>query len=138
MKRQLLNLMAIAAFATTLTANASAQTGKSVKAHINFEFQIGERVYPAGQYRIESLNGQSDNILLIRSVDHPTKRQIILANHSIAGKGNKPKLVFQKFGQNYFLTEIFLETDYWGYSIRPSRLQQEIEKQLASRITRSN
>ena len=131
MKRQFLVLIAIAAFATALSTNAFGQTGKTVKANVKFDFQIGERMYPAGEYRIESISRVSDNILVIRSVGHTNSNQIIAASHSIRGKGQTPRLVFQRYGENYRLTKIFLDTDQWGYSIRPSRRQRESEKHLA-------
>ena len=130
MKRQFLILIAIVAFATTLTTNALGQTGKTVKANIKFDFHIGERVYPAGEYRIESIGSMSETILQIRSVGDTNKNDIIVANHSNEGERQTPILVFQKYGENYFLTEISLGTE-WGYSIRPSPRQRESEKTLA-------
>ena len=138
MKRQFLILIAIAAFVTALTTNASGQTDKTVRAKVKFDFQIGDRIYPAGEYQVESISGQSDNVLQIRSVADANKRQIILANYSMAGKRQTPKLVFQKYGESYVLTQIFLDSEQWGYSIRPSRRQRESEKHLASRISRNN
>jgi hypothetical protein len=44
-------------------------------------------------------------------------------------------LVFYKYGEDYFLTEIVLDSQQWDYSISPSRRQRDSEKQLASRIT---
>jgi hypothetical protein len=130
MKRQFLILIAIAAFATALTTNTFGQTGKTVRANVKFDFQIGERIYPAGEYRIGSISRLNDNILQIRSVGDANKNHIIIANHSNAGKRQTPKLVFQKYGENYFLTKIFLDTEQWGYSIRPSRRQRESENNL--------
>lgn len=109
-----------------------------MRSNVNFDFQIGDRIYPAGEYQIESISDQSDNILLIRSVRDPNKNQIIFANHSNAGKRQTPKLVFLKYGQSYFLTQIFLDSEKWGYSIPPSRRQRESEKNLASRLPRNN
>lgn len=138
MKRQILLLMAIAAFATTLTTNAFGQTGKTLRTNVKFDFQIGDRVYPAGVYRIEVISGQSNNLLLIRNDSDATKPQIILANHSNASKGRAPKLVFLKDGELYFLTQIFLDSGEWGYSITPSRRQRESEKNLAVRLPQHN
>jgi hypothetical protein len=129
MKRQFLILIAIAVFATALSTNASGQTGK-MRANVNFDFQIGDRIYPAGEYWIESI-GQSNNVLRIRSVSDVNKQKFIVANHSYSGKSQTRKLVFQKYGENYFLIQIFLDTEQWGYSIRPSRRQRETEKNLA-------
>lgn len=44
MKRQFLILIALATFATVVTTNAFGQTGKTVKANVKFDFQIGERI----------------------------------------------------------------------------------------------
>jgi hypothetical protein len=128
MKRQLLILIAIIAFATVSTTSSFAQTGRTVKADIKFDFQIGKRIYPAGKYRIELIG---DKILRIRSVGGVNKQQLIAAGQSNAGTRQTPKLVFQKYGANYFLTKIFLDTEQWGYSIRPSRRQREAEKNPA-------
>lgn len=130
MKRQFLILIAIAAFTTTLTTNALGQTGKTVKANVTFDFHIGERVYPAGEYRIESISRVSDDILIVRSVSDANKNHIIIANYSNAAKWQTPRLVFLKYGGSYFLTQIFLDSGQGGYSIRPSRRQRESEKDL--------
>jgi hypothetical protein len=131
MKKQFLILIAIAAFTTVLTTNAFGQAGKTATANVSFDFQIGDRLYPAGQYRIESMNRQSDNILRIRNLGDANKNQIVVATLANAGKRQTPRLVFQKYGENYFLSNIFLDTEQWGYSIRPSRRQRENQKTLA-------
>lgn len=138
MKRQFLILIVIAAFTTALSTNAFGQTGKTLRANVKFDFQIGDRIYPAGEYQVESISRTSDNILQIRSLGGANKNEIILAGHSNAGKRQPPKLVFQKYGKRYFLTQIVLDSGQWGYSIRPSRRQRESEKHLASRIPRNN
>jgi len=86
MKRQFLILIAIAAFAIASTTNVFGQTGKSVKADVKFDFQIGERIYPAGEYLIERVSPQSNNILQIRSIGDANKKQIIVAGVANAGK----------------------------------------------------
>jgi hypothetical protein len=130
MKRHFLVLIALAAF-TFLTTNAYGQAGKTANANVTFDFQIGDRLYPAGNYRIESFSRQSDNILRIKSLGGANENQLILPNVAIAGTRQMPRLVFHKYGETYFLSEIFLNTEKWGYSIRPSRRQRENEKNLA-------
>jgi hypothetical protein len=128
MKKQFLVLIAIAAFTTVLTTSAFGQVGKTTDANVKFDFQIGDRLYPAGNYRIESI---SHNILKIRNLEAANKNQVIVSTLLNDGKGETPRLVFQKYGEIYFLSNIFLGTEHWGYSIRPSRRQREIEKNLA-------
>ena len=131
MKRHFLILFATAVFVTTLTTTAFGQTGKAVTVNVKFDFRIGDRIYPAGEYRIESVSSQADNVLLIRNVGDPNRTQLILAIHLDAGKERAPKLVFLKDGESYFLMQIFLDSERWGYSIRPSRRQRASEKDLA-------
>jgi hypothetical protein len=131
MKRQYLILIALVTFTAALTTNTFGQTGKTVKAIVSFDFQIGEHNFPAGEYLIEQVSRQSDNILQVRSIGDTHTKQIIVANHSNAGRRQLPKLVFQKSGENYFLTKIYLDAEQWGYAIRPSRIQHESEKAQA-------
>lgn len=133
MKRQFLFLLAIAVFTTALTINASGQTAKTLRSNVKFDFQIGDRIYPAGAYRIELMS--SDNILLITSASDTEKKQIILAGYSNGSNGQMPKLVFQKYGESYFLTQIVFRE--WAYSVRPSRRLRG-ETTLASRVPRTN
>ena len=127
MKKQFLILVAIAVFATALTTTASGQSVKTVRVNVNFDFQIGDRTYPAGEYWIESNGRQPDNILQIRSVAETDKTEFLVVNHSTTVKSQAPKLVFEKNGGKYFLRNIVLEPGQWGYSIRPSRRQRESE-----------
>jgi hypothetical protein len=136
MKRQFLILMAIAALATAWPTDAFGQTGKTVKANVKFDFEIGARTYPAGEYRIESIS--TENVLLITSVADVNNKQIILAGYSNRNKRQTPKLVFQKYGASYVLTQVFFDSGEWGYSIHPWRRQRESETTLASRLPRGN
>lgn len=137
MKRQFLLVIAITVFASAFATNASAQSVKTVRVNVMFDFQIGDHTYPAGEYRIQSIGNQPDNILQIRSVSGANESQFIATSHSRTALPRVPKLVFEKYGENYFLTDIVLESGQWGYSIRASRPQRESERQLAARTTRN-
>ena len=138
MRRQFLLLIAIATFGTAFTANVSGQTAKTVKATVKFDFHIGDRLYPAGEYRIESIGRQPDNILRISSVRTVHKTQFIIASPLNTGKTQAPKLVFEKNGESYFLTKIVLESGQWGYSPLGPRRQRHSEKILTARAGRNN
>jgi len=133
MKKQFLILVALAALTVTLTTHASGQTAKTVRANVKFDFRIGERLYPAGEYRIESISN-NNNVLKIGSVSDANKAEFILANQANSRRTQTPRLVFEKYGQDYFLTNLFLDTQQWSYSIRPARRQLRSEKTLASSL----
>lgn len=123
MKKQFLNFIAVIAFFTIAAAvSAAAQT---VKIDIKFDFQVGEKVYPAGEYIIEKVNRQSNNALQIRNyAAGKEKTQLIAARAANAGKMIKPKLVFESDGKNFYLTEIFFDETGWGFSL-PTAPRQE-------------
>ena len=137
MKKQFLLLIALAAFTVTLTTQVSGQTGKTVRANVKFNFQIGDQNYPAGEYQIGPIS-QSDNVLQIISVRDAKTNQFIFTTHSNQGQRQTPKLLFHKYGESYFLTQIVLDSGEGSYSLQPSRRQRDSEKILASRIPRNN
>lgn len=135
MKNHLLWIIAIIVLLNVWTAGeVSAQSLKAAKVKIGFDFQIGDKKYPAGDYIVESVSRTNDNLLQISNTNGKNKK-LIVANLSNAGKREEPKLVFQRHGENLFLTKIFLDGTDWGYALRPSRKQRESEKNLASAPT---
>jgi hypothetical protein len=124
MKKQFLNIIAVIIFLTTaMTAGAAAQ---SVKVNIKFDFQVGEKVYPAGEYVIERISRQSDNLLKIRNTAlSEDKGRIIITNLTNAGKRQEPKMVFEHNGNSFFLTKIFFDDSPWGLSLKPARKREK-------------
>jgi hypothetical protein len=109
----------------------SAQGAKSVRAEVAFDFYVGERVFPAGTYWLETISPASDGILLLRGVEKEN-RQLIFANSDQAGKKQTPKLIFRQIGGEYYLTNIFLTGGTRGYAVPPTRRQKEKGRNLAS------
>lgn len=121
MKKQILIAIAIIAFLNAwATTNVSAQSGKAVKVKIEFDFQVKDKTFSAGEYYIETVNWANDNAFVIRSAGKD-KNQIIIVNHQFSDKAQSPKLVFERRGTNHFLTEIFLESGQRGLSVPVSR-----------------
>jgi hypothetical protein len=53
MKRITVNLFLLTAFTLSLTAAGHSQSAKlMLKAQVPFEFNVGEKVFPAGEYKI--------------------------------------------------------------------------------------
>ena len=128
MKKQLFIMTAagIIAFLTILTApGVTAQSGKTGKLNLEFDFYVGKTAFPAGEYIIESVSRTNDNILRIRGINNDGKNHMIIGNVLNAGKIQQPKLVFRRSGESYFLSQIFLESGQWGFSLNLPRKQKE-------------
>jgi len=109
MKHQLFKLTAIfAIFLGLAVAGVNAQAPSKVEVNIPFEFSAGTKTLPKGVYSIKRLSG---NYLTLRSVDG--KSTVILNAplnlSSLDDKGER--LVFDKYGDEYFLSQIWLTTD---------------------------
>jgi len=93
---------AIALFVASLfiTAGVWAQ---SVKANIPFDFKVNNTTVPAGTYIISSASTDHD-VLRISDQKDVHLLTTALPNPAHAGKGNV--MVFHKYGNQYFLSEI--------------------------------
>ncbi len=97
MKRMALVIVALIILVTA----SSAQSGSFITATVPFPFHIGNNHVPAGDYRIAYYG--TNGILVLANAD----AQEVLAVQGYLAKHNDssatPKLVFHKYGINYFL-----------------------------------
>jgi hypothetical protein len=129
MKKQFLIFIAVIISLSALAANAAAQSAKAVRADVNFDFQIGDKTYPAGEYSIETVN--SGNALRIKGVKNGKNRLLMAGEVNTGGRLAQPKLVFRRVSGNYYLTQIFLEPGAWGFSVR--NISKRLKTDLASK-----
>ena len=121
----LLLVMAVA-FATAVVS-ANAQSRHQV-AKIPFEFIVGDKTLAAADYRINTVG----EALAIRNAD-ATNSVIRLAN-TIAPKERKSaRLVFHRYGNTYFLSEVWEGGDRIGARLVESR-QERAARREVSRI----
>jgi hypothetical protein len=108
--------------------SASAQSLRTVaEAKVPFGFRVGEASLPAGEYSILT-NGSG--MLLIRN-DQVKKGVFALGNTQASMSEAPAQLVFNRYGENYFLSQV----DLFGNStirLAPSKEESEY-KQNASK-----
>lgn len=113
----------ILALLTALTVGSIyAQTGTTVAATIPFQFHVGDRLMPAGEYRLtqNNLGGTT-----LTSKDDATLR-LFLATNSV-GNGEESKgsrLEFHRYGDSYFLWRIWSLEE--GRQLPKSRAEREV------------
>jgi hypothetical protein len=100
-------LFAVLLIGLTLTVgSAFAQTMTRVA--IPFDFNIGNSMLPAGEYTFSRLFAGNSDVLAIRSMDG---RQQVVVQTSAAESAKTPsesKLVFRRYGSEFFLSQIWL------------------------------
>jgi hypothetical protein len=110
MKNQILRTTAILGlFFMVAIASVSAQAPSRVEVKIPFDFAAGQAVLKAGTY---SIRQTSANVIAIRSLDG-TATALVSAPLSISSRDSKigERLVFNKYGDNYFLSQVWLTSD---------------------------
>jgi hypothetical protein len=129
MKREILKSFTMLMLTIALTAVAAqAQSTNQMKANIPFRFIIGNQTLPAGEYSIRYLDQDSGKTaLLFRSMDGKTSR-IVSMNTTQQGEGEaKASLVFNQYGDSYFLSEVWTGVDQYGLSLPKSRTERQLK-----------
>jgi len=113
-------------------ASANAQLSYPIKAKIPFDFSVGNKKLAAGEYTFSRLSGIADNrTMLVRSEDSSTRMfQSTLVAQVLTPK-NESILVFHKYGDQYFLEQIWTSGEQEGTQLSESRSERTIRRQLA-------
>jgi biotin-(acetyl-CoA carboxylase) ligase len=111
-------------------ASANAQLSTPIKAKIPFDFNVGDKKLPAGEYTFSRLSAVSDNkVMLVLGVGVGVLQSTYEAE--VLTPKNKSTLVFHKYGDQYFLEQIWSGGEQAGSQVPESRSERTIERQLA-------
>jgi hypothetical protein len=89
-------------------ATANAQLSNPIRAKIPFDFNVGEKKLPAGEYTFSRLSALSDNkVMSIGSADASTHVFQSTVGARVLTPKNDSTLVFRKYGDQYFLEQIW-------------------------------
>jgi hypothetical protein len=113
-------LTVIAALLTMATA-AQAQHTK-VSATIPFNFVVGDRAYPAGDYSFTN----SGVVLQINNAGQTGTEMLLSQSCERARPSETTKLVFQKMGGYYFLQQIWVAGNSRGRELPISRTEIQV------------
>jgi len=128
MKRQLKTMAVILALAVVAGASvAQAQIIGNLKSSIPFSFYVRNRLMPAGDYTIAELNPGS-GLMEIRSADGQTAAMFLTINKQEKDTGTPSELIFHKYGDSLFLSEIVEQGEIDGAQVVKSKMEKRIEK----------
>jgi hypothetical protein len=132
MKRYMNIPLAIAILAGVLVVSAHAQTSSAqrVIANVPFSFTVGKTTMPAGKYTITVLNPTSDRrILQVRSTDGHASAMVPTTS-VIKNVSDNAKLVFERYGDQYFFAQAQMPGDSTGLAAVRSKSERN-DKTLA-------
>lgn len=110
--------VAMALGGLVLMGTAYAQGAESVRAKIPFAFKVGQATLPAGEYSLRYDPAEAGSVLTVRSSDG-RHEAFVLTEPVNAGHGtpNANKLVFERDGTSYVLSEVFSDESSLGLEV---------------------
>jgi hypothetical protein len=119
--------LALAAMATTRVVQAQ----ETLRANIPFDFVAGNTSLPAGEYLVEA-SGPTHVLLLIGRKDAISSAFINTNAAVSAGPQSESKLVFNRYGDRYFLSQVWTAGNSTGRQLMKTAREKEIA--LTSKI----
>ena len=125
MKNQMFALIGLGLLLAT--ASAYAQTGV-VKANVPFNFIVDKTELPAGQYRIQPM-GITAGAMAIESPDGSVVKAFLPNACASPQAQQTTKLVFHRYGSNYFLDQIWKAGNDRGQELPASGRETEVARE---------
>lgn len=113
-------MLALAFLAATQTVRAQ----EPVLAKIPFAFAAGDATLPAGEYRVEKVRDGSP-VLLIRSTEGSPAIIVMTSPASANEPQEKAKLIFHRYGNHYFLAQVWSAGSSSGRELPKSAKEKE-------------
>ena len=120
---------------TAATAFAQGLAEPSLRATIPFEFTVRGKALPAGDYVIKRFTDDSSNLLVISNVKNHEHAVFETENVKVGATPKKGEIVFHRYGESYFLSEVFAGGEDMGNELPPSRQERRLRRDLASNKT---
>lgn len=131
--KKLFSLMAVGSLlALSFVATVRAQEpGVPVRATIPFDFIVRGKTLPAGNYEIERVTEEPTGLLL-RNVNN--KHEHIVFETQPVEERRIPRhnvLVFNRYGGEYFLSEVVTAGEQTGRELAPSHAERTLRRDMA-------
>ena len=113
-------MLALACIALTQPVRAQ----EPLLVNIPFAFTAGKMALPAGEYRVEKLT--KDGVtLLIQRTDHRASVFVLSNTKQANAPQTQSKLVFHRYGNRYFLSQVWTAGYSRGRELQPSAKEKE-------------
>jgi len=136
MKKILSATMAGCFLALMIAMTVRAQDpGAAIRVSIPFDFIVRGKTLPAGNYEITRINDEPID-LLVRNVNSRHDEATVGTESTYERRTpNKSLLVFHRYGDTYFLSEIVTAGENSGREIVPSRAERTLRREMAKNNT---
>ncbi len=132
MKKTVFSVVATCCFLGLVGATAQAQLpGTELRATIPFDFSIRGKTLPAGDYEIKRLTDKPD-VLIVSSKNNHEREVFETEADGTWETPNHGELVFHRYGDRYFLSEVFGGGGLMGRELLESRDERNLKREMAA------
>jgi frataxin-like iron-binding protein CyaY len=139
MKKQLVNvltkisLLSAMVFVTAVVSAQGQSLAYRIRANIPFEFSVADKKLPSGKYSIGRARQESDDTVL-SITDADGSSRVIRMSHGVQTlrAKDKPTLVFHRYGDQYFLFQVWPAGESTGRQFYQSHTEREVQRNLAA------
>lgn len=120
-------LVLLLAFVATATVTVQAQSQRD-RISVPFSFVVADKVFPAGEYTVEPNRKDSLNVWLLKT--DKGNDSVVFNTISVrsAETQKQTQLVFYKYNDQYFLSQVWTAGENAGRELNISRQQQEVAR----------
>ena len=104
-----------------VSASQGFAQSNQMRVNVPFAFHNGSQVLPAGVYRVSI---KSQHLIMLSG---KSKSAFVNANPEYGKPADKGRLVFQRYGNQYFLREVWPAESDTGQKCVKSKLEREVE-----------
>jgi hypothetical protein len=133
MKRQAFSLISLLSL-LLVAGSAIAQT-VHVRANIPFNFAVGSKTFPAGTYDVGTIDHHDSKILLLQARDGDASMMLNSNAAQNLDPADKTKLVFNQYGNRYFLSQIWVAGETRGHQLPKTSREKEMARDVAQNLT---
>jgi len=134
LKKQAVKAFVLLSLLLPLSAIYVYGQGKTLirEAKIPFDFSVGAKTFPAGVYSVTRVN-QEKIMLRLSSKDGGESINIITSPIQAKEYPKTGKLIFRRYGETYFLSQIWESDEIQGRQLLKSRTERSVERDLTKR-----
>jgi hypothetical protein len=119
-------LMALAFMLTISPVKAHAQVTGDLDVTIPFQFHAGDAKLPAGKYIVHTVENSDLTLMEISSADGSISALFEVRDAEAHSSPAKSELIFNKYGNRYFLAKVFDEGNPNGSTVLESRYEKRV------------
>lgn len=99
------------------------QNRGALKVKVPFQFSVKDVQLPAGEYAIEKWAGGG---VLLTSKDGAIRKVILATPAESPTTRAKTRVLFRRYGSDYFLSQVWVGSEGWGFEIPVSKVERDV------------